>query len=120
MAGRVDCVGVKPAGERLSGFTEAGMDAAEAGRIKEDAGAIGLVIDSPGGSMGHEERPIGGDAVLNRPALGFDPSFFCCRDPDQVFPAATATVVAGPVLEDREEQAWSWHGAARRSKKALE
>jgi hypothetical protein len=115
----VDGVGVETAGERLGGFTKAGVNSAEPGWVEEDAGTVDLMIDSGTAAMGHKERSIGWNAVRLRPALCFDARTFFGRDGDQVLAAAPAAIVAGPVLQSWEEQAWSRHEKTRRSKKAL-
>ena len=92
---------IKPAGQRLGGLAEFGMDAAPARRVEENAGAVTLVSQAEVAVLADDHR-AGVNAVGFGPALLFDALFVCRQKLDeQVIAAAVRATVAAPVLNWR-------------------
>jgi hypothetical protein len=98
-------VGIHAAGERLSGFTELGMNPTQALFIQKDTRAVGLVgqeipRSSQPASVFHKH--LGGHTVSRRPILSNDSLILGFRDLDLVLTATATATMAVPILKDRQ------------------
>ena len=100
-------------------FAKLRMNSTQPAFIQKHARTIGLMVQSKVFAMSNDQWAIINDAVSRRPFLFINTFLFVSRNDNLMFPAAAATIVTTPVLQNRKYDAGLSHNASIRRSSQL-